>query len=258
MRFVALGLALMVAVPGLGHAVPIAMPVPEQGLLCRAAIDSAERTGNIPPHLLAAIGRVESGRRDPVTGNWHPWPWTVNAEGQGYFYDTKAQAIAAVQQMQSRGLRSIDVGCAQVNLMHHPDAFPNLEIAFDPQANANYAARFLNELHAQSGDWTKAAALYHSATPDLGDDYQRRVMAVWPEESRLAGSFPATTSLERAWSATLGAVPRTFGLGRAPRMIMLPTMAGSAQIGRSLATYRAAPISLAFQPPPRRPRLQVQ
>ena len=106
----------------------------------------------------------------------------MNAEGQGFFYDTKAEAVAAVRGMQARGVRSIDVGCMQVNLMHHPDAFASLDVAFDPQANAAYAARFLKELYAQTGDWTKAAALYHSATPDLGADYQRKVLAVWPEE----------------------------------------------------------------------------
>ena len=75
----------------------------------------------VPPQLLAAIGRVESGRRDPVTGVWGAWPWTINAEGSGSYFDTKAEAIQAVQALQARGVRSIDVGCMQVNLMHHPD-----------------------------------------------------------------------------------------------------------------------------------------
>jgi hypothetical protein len=168
----------------------------------------------------------------------------VNAEGQGYFFDTKAQAVAAVRDMQARGIRSIDVGCAQINLMHHPDAFPNLETAFDPQANASYAARFLTELHAPSGDWQKAAALYHSATPELGDDYQRKVLAVWPEESR-AHSGPAPSPLVQAWAATIS--PRTRGLGPAARVIMLPASAGATTVGRDLAAYRSAPIGLAFQ-----------
>src|SRR5690348_669925 len=34
-----------------------------QGLLCRAAVASAERANGIPAHLLAAISRVESGRQ---------------------------------------------------------------------------------------------------------------------------------------------------------------------------------------------------
>jgi hypothetical protein len=83
-----------------------------QGLLCRQGIDSAERGSGIPQHLLAAIARVESGRRHPVTGDWHPWPWTVNAEGQGFFYDSKAEAVAAVRAMLVRAFaRSTSDAC---------------------------------------------------------------------------------------------------------------------------------------------------
>src|SRR5579863_8202540 len=196
-------LALMlVTVAGPIRAEPVAVIATEPGLLCRAAIATAERANGIPPHLLAAIGRVESGHRDPATGDWHPWPWTANAEGQGYFYDTKAQAVAAVRDMQARGVQSIDVGCGQINLMHHPDAFASLDQAFDPQANEAYAARFLKELFALTGDWPKAAGMYHSATPELGDDYRQKVLAVWPEEQRLAGLIGATP-LAQSWAATM-------------------------------------------------------
>jgi hypothetical protein len=238
---------------------PSLPPGSAQGLLCRQAIGAAERGSGIPPYLLSAISRVESGRRDPVTGGLHPWPWTANAEGQGFFYDTKAQAVTAVRAMQAHGVRSIDVGCMQINLMHHPDAFASLDLAFDPYANAAYAARFLKELFAQSGDWTKAAATYHSATPELGAEYQRKVLAVWPEESRLA-SAAAASPLVQAWGATLSASPPGFtrvvrlqpgGLAQTSHMIMLPVVAGATPPGRGLEAYRAAPIGLAFQPPRR-------
>jgi hypothetical protein len=66
----------------------------EPGLFCRAAIQQAEIGSGLPPQMLSGIGRVDSGRPDPVTGHIHPWPWTINAEGQGSFFETKAQAIA--------------------------------------------------------------------------------------------------------------------------------------------------------------------
>ena len=226
--------------------------------VCRPAVEAAERAAAIPPHLLAAIARVESGRRDALTGAVNPWPWTINVEGQGFFYDSKAEAISAVREFQAKGIRSIDVGCMQVNLMHHPDAFPNLELAFDPQFNANYAARFLRELYGQTGDWEKAAAHYHSATPEVGDDYRQKVLAAWPEEVRL-GSSP--TPLAQAWASTLGAPPAGYvpGItrvirlqpataGPAPHVIMLPLVNGATPPGRSLAAYRTAPIPLAFRP----------
>src|ERR1700742_324258 len=95
------------------------------GLVCRQAIRAAARAANIPTQLMAAIAHVESGRPDGQ-GGVHPWPWTINAEGEGHFYPTKAAAIAAAQAMQARGVRSMDVGCMQVNLMHHPNAFASL------------------------------------------------------------------------------------------------------------------------------------
>jgi hypothetical protein len=45
-----------------------------EGHLCRAAITEAERGANLPRGLLQAIGRVESGRRDPETGQFSKQP----------------------------------------------------------------------------------------------------------------------------------------------------------------------------------------
>ena len=115
----------------------------------------------------------------------------MNAEGQG-FYDTKAQAVAAVRAMQARGMQSIDVGCVQINLMHHPDAFPNLEAAFDPHANARYAAQFLKELYAQTGDWNKAARCITPRRRASAPSTSRKLLAVWPEEQRLPALIAPT------------------------------------------------------------------
>ena len=154
--------------------------------LCAAAIAAAEWSGRLPEGMLTAIAQVESGRPDPDTGRLNPWPWTINAAGVGQFFATKAQAIAAVQALQADGIRSIDVGCLQVNRMFHPEACASLQQAFDPQANAAYAVHFLNALYADSHDWKQAIAAYHSSTAVLGDDYRRRVMALWHDPD-LAG-----------------------------------------------------------------------
>ncbi len=238
--------------PALGQAPqPLSAPPVTTGMpparLCRPALDLAERRHAIPARLLHAIGRVESGRTDPATGQANPWPWTANAEGQGFYFNTKAEAVAAITALRQKGVRSIDVGCMQINLMHHPDAFSGLEQAFDPMANADYAARFLRKLFDQTGSWQKAAAWYHSATPELGESYQKRVMAVWPEEQKL----PAASALAAAWGATMGGIT---GRGR-----IIPHQASSAPAqdqggspppGRTLDSYRAAPITWVFRPTP--------
>ena len=204
--------------------------------LCQGAVTRAERAAAIPAGLLHAIGRVESGRRDPETGEFGPWPWTVNAEGRGQFFPTREAAIAAVREMQARGVRSMDVGCMQVNLHHHPRAFANLEEAFDPEANARYAARFLGELQAARGDWMVAAGHYHSHTPELSQAYRARVQAAWGATAALAAAMPPAP-------APAGAVPPRLSLANgAERAQLLPTNGGAA---RGLDAYRSHPVPLA-------------
>jgi len=141
---------------------------------CVAAILDAEREHAIVDHSLLAMGFTESGRmtRDR---RFTVWPWTINAEGQSYFYETREEAIASVRDFQARGIRSIDVGCMQVNLRWHPDAFPDLHTAFEPIENIRYAARFLSDLTRERGDQAQAIGRYHSAQSELSDAYRRRV-----------------------------------------------------------------------------------
>jgi hypothetical protein len=217
------------------------------GLQCRQAIQAAETAAGIPDRLMAAIGRVESGRRE-ADGSINPWPWSINVEGQDHIFDSKAEAVAAVQALQTRGVRSIDVGCMQINLMYHPDAFATLNDAFDPVVNARYAASFLVQLHHQTGSWQTATAWYHSATPQLGSDYQRKVMAVWPEEK--AHNHDTPRSVLAAGGQGLPVLPygRLSGFTLSGPAQTRPSSLGRlapSQTGRSLANYRAAPIPLA-------------
>jgi hypothetical protein len=226
------------------------MPSVSASRLCRPPILAAERSFGIPDHLLVAIAHVESGRRDPSSGSFDPWPWTINADGQGLFYDTKAQAVAAARDMQARGVRSIDVGCMQISLLHHPSAFTSLDQAFDPGANASYGARFLRELHDKGNPWPRAVELYHSATPELGQEYGRLVYAALPSEQRLAGPGLMDT-VSAAWAATLNrttiaaAFPpssaRIIPMGSAG---MVPSP-GPGGVGRGLDSYRLTPIRFA-------------
>ena len=58
------------------------------------------------------------------------WPWTVNQAGKSFYLKSKQEAIAKVKELQAQGHTNIDVGCMQINLAYHPDAFENaLELA---------------------------------------------------------------------------------------------------------------------------------
>lgn len=238
----ALILALAITLPAAANpaAAPPAVPPAADAdwRLCRAAVREAERGTQLPPNLLASIARVESGRRNPETGDFAPWPWTINAEGQGKYFRTKAEAIAEVRALQARGVRSIDVGCMQINLMFHPQAFTSLDDAFDPRANARYAVRFLTELNSTRNNWTQSAANYHSNTAEFATAYQRRVQAAMPEESRIA----ATTSRDEATTQWTSARAEGRFVPGGAMLSNAPPVRTAGMTGRGLDSYRSLPV----------------
>ncbi len=187
MRLALLPLFGMFLVPA--HDAPALEPGAASPILdCRGAAAAFEQSAGLPSGLLLAIGQVEIGRADPLTGRIDPWPWATNHAGEGHYFASAQEAIAWVAAQQATGSESIDVGCFQVNLHYHPDAFASLAEAFDPTANARYAAAFLNRLHAQSGSWPSAIALYHSADPFEGQRYSSRVMQAWNSGGKVVGA----------------------------------------------------------------------
>lgn len=156
---------------------------------CTQHFAKHERHQGIPKHLLAAIATTESGRYHKGLGIMLPWPWTANVEGKGYYFNSKSEALTKIRAFQAEGKKSIDVGCMQVNLKHHPNAFANLDQAFDPAYNVAYAAKFLRNNYLDSGDWKKAASYYHSKTPEKGATYFSHVSRHWKKlTSKLGGT----------------------------------------------------------------------
>jgi hypothetical protein len=171
-----LGTNPVAAASGEGQSAKI--PVIADDQVCLQKIRSEERAHRIPGGLLAAIGFTESGRT-VTSGQRSVWPWTVNAEGEGHFFESKADAVKFVEDKLADGVESIDVGCMQINLKQHPDAFASLDDAFDPAVNVAYGADFLKSLHDQTNGWLAAARRYHSATPEKGEPYGQIVLANW-------------------------------------------------------------------------------
>ncbi len=148
--------------------------------LCTKHFARLERQYGIPKHLLMAIGGTESGRWNKELGMAVPWPWTINAEGKGQYFKTMHEAVTAVRRLQAKGVKSIDIGCMQVNLKHHPDAFASVTQAFDPAHNTRYAAQFLRQNYdVANQSWSKAIAAYHSKTTRRGQKYYGRVKHNW-------------------------------------------------------------------------------
>lgn len=170
-------LALLAGGPARAARVP-AEPLSD-ALLCRDRIARIERAEGLPAGLLQAVALAESGRYDPDRGTLLPWPWTVNAGGEGVYLPSKAEAIRHVERLRAQGRTNVDVGCLQINLGWHPNAFPDLDSAFDPETNAAYAAAFLATLREEAGSWELAVERYHSRDPDRGLAYRERVWRHW-------------------------------------------------------------------------------
>jgi hypothetical protein len=177
------------------------------GDLCTRAVAQAEQEERLPARLLRAVSLAESGRWDDENRASLAWPWTVTSGGPGQFFPDKESAIAAVKRLRAKGVRNIDVGCMQVNLMYHPEAFEDLDAAFDPIANALYAARFLKDLRLERRSWSGAVAFYHSAKPERGNAYSGKVFGLWQNENKRAfqEALAARQALYEARRAQLAA-----------------------------------------------------
>lgn len=137
-----------------------------------AALLAAERHG-VPPQIMLAITRVETGRQE--AGELRPWPWAVNQAGASHWFDNAAEAESFVQNAIDAGQANIDIGCFQLNLRWHGEQFSSLHDMFDPEENADYAARFLVENHTLKGNWVDAVAAYHSQTQVHAEAYIEKV-----------------------------------------------------------------------------------
>tara|TARA_R110002110_G_scaffold340841_1_gene551105 strand:+ start:1627 stop:2508 length:882 start_codon:yes stop_codon:yes gene_type:complete len=149
---------------------------------CEDAAIHHEAENGLPRALLAAVALAESGRYSPKMRKLRAWPWTINAEGRPYYFKTKREAIAKTGELLASGMRSIDIGCMQVNLRYHPHAFASLEDGFDPMTNVAYGADFLMRLHERTGSWQQAVASYHSQSAARGGRYFARVIRIWESE----------------------------------------------------------------------------
>ena len=71
--------------------------------LCDAAAEQAAAENGVPLALMRAVTRVETGRDNA------PWPWTLNVGGQGQWFDTAEDAVAAAEQAVAEGLGQVDL-----------------------------------------------------------------------------------------------------------------------------------------------------
>lgn len=194
--------------------------------LCAATAAKVEKELGLPAHLLAAISLAETGRSGPAR-QIATWPWTVHDGDKGHYFNSEQEAAEFVREIRADGRRSIDVGCMQINLLHHPRAFTSVDEGFDPEANIRYAATFLKDLAATSRSWEEAVAKYHTQNPTIDEDYAPKVLAFWRREN----AFPADGGQVAARNIRLAAA--SPAQPSEPRM-MLASAASPAQMAADL------------------------
>ena len=148
-----------------------------------AALRAADAHG-VPLAVMRAVLRVETGegRGEARRG----WPWSANADGRSFRFDTLGEAMAFATGSAARAAGNVDFGCFQISERWHGDAFSGPREMLDPMRNALYAARLLRGHHERLGDWTLAAGAYHSMTEALAVRYRARFrdeLAALPDAS---------------------------------------------------------------------------
>lgn len=143
---------------------------------CDLAAQHAAHATGVPLDILRTISIAGTGRKE--RSKMVPWPWTVNVEGRGIWFDTEAQAISNILRHFKSGKRNFDIGCFQINYRWHGHAFRSIEEMFEPMANTRYAALFIRRLHREFGDWDRAIGAFHSRTHKHAQRYLERYSEV--------------------------------------------------------------------------------
>jgi len=175
---------LAVFLPGIAVVEAMAQPMvprhqhPSYESICEVHAPELEKAFDLPAGVLTAIARVESGRPN-AEGIRLGWPWTINHDGKGLFFETRDEMLAYARSHIEKGDKRMDIGCMQISLFWHGDAFSSLDEMADPPSNIAYAAAFLADLTDQHGSLDQAIRRYHNADPKANTPYVARVYDVW-------------------------------------------------------------------------------
>jgi len=99
-------------------------------------------------------------------------------------FQDKDNAVAFVKVLLDKGYTNVDVGLMQVNWKYHGENFTNLEDAFDPYKNVDYAVSYLRK-HRQTRDWWGSVGRYHSGTRNHAEKYVKTVWAMYQKVHKL-------------------------------------------------------------------------
>lgn len=136
---------------------------------CKELISKHEAQRGIPQGLLKAIATIESGI----------FPWSVNARGRAYTFESKQAAANHVRALLEDGVKNISIGCMQLHYPSHRRHFTSVEEMFEPENNIAHAAKLIKNLEHRHGSLDQAVKMYHSPSPSHHNPYKNRVYGMW-------------------------------------------------------------------------------
>jgi hypothetical protein len=138
----------------------------------------------VPVDVFFSIALQESGKsgRDKFL----PWPWTLNIDKKGHYFDTREEAeialLTAMEAAKQQGsVGRVAVGIGQIYMPSHVNQFVSPIQALDPTENLHYAARLLADhyvytLKNGAPDWWVAVGRYHTpSNKRLASEYKKLV-----------------------------------------------------------------------------------
>ena len=148
----------------------------------------------LPPALLYSVALTESGQSSLSEGQFRPWPWALNIDGEGHYFLSRQLAWNALQAALSETeASSVDVGLMQISWRYHRSVLGSSWQALDPYHNLRVAAGILRDCFVKHTHWIQSAGCYHAPNDSArADRYGQRVKAHWmqltdaPTEVRLA------------------------------------------------------------------------
>ena len=144
-----------------------------------------ERVGaekKIDPYLLYAVTLTESAYSRKLDGTASPYPWVLRFPEGPEYYDNRREAEKALRDALARGVRSVDIGMAQINCKWHCRRVERPENLLDPLTNLRTCADILNEEFDRiPNNLLQAIGRYHSADPDRNSRYGLTVWNVYRE-----------------------------------------------------------------------------
>ncbi|MAT91222.1 MAG: lytic transglycosylase [Halioglobus sp.] len=133
----------------------------------------------LPPALLYSVALTESGQSSLSEGQFRPWPWALNIDGEGHYFSSRQLAWHALQAALTEA-SSVDVGLMQISWRYHRASLGSSWQALDPYHNLRVAAAILRDCFVGHTHWIQSAGCYHAPNdPARADRYGQRVKAHW-------------------------------------------------------------------------------